>query len=52
MKFHLQLFSPTFSGCIHAARAGIRLRGKPATSLWLRIPMQALFIAVAFWSAR
>lgn len=37
---------------IHAARAGVTLRGKPATSLWLRIPMQALFIAIAFWSAR
>jgi uncharacterized membrane protein len=37
---------------IHAARAGASLRGKPATSLWLRIPMQVLFIAVAFWSAR
>lgn len=37
---------------IHAARAGITLRGKPATNLWLRIPMQILFIAIAFWSAR
>lgn len=37
---------------IHAARAGVTLRGKPATNLWLRIPMQVLFIAIAFWSAR
>lgn len=37
---------------IHAARAGVTLRGKPATNLWLRIPMQIVFIAVAFWSAR
>jgi uncharacterized membrane protein len=37
---------------IHAARAGVALRGKPATSLWLRIPMQILFIAIAYWSAR
>jgi uncharacterized membrane protein len=36
---------------IHAARAGVTLRGKPATSLWLRIPMQFLLIAIAFWSA-
>jgi uncharacterized membrane protein len=36
---------------VHAARADITLRGKPATSLWLRIPMQILFIAIAFWSA-
>ena len=37
---------------IHAARDGVTLRGKPATSLWLRIPIQVLFIAIAFWSAR
>jgi uncharacterized membrane protein len=36
---------------IHAARAGVKLRGKPATALWFRIPMQVLFIAVALWSA-
>lgn len=36
---------------IHAARAGVTLRGKPATNLWLRVPMQVLFIAIAFWSA-
>ena len=37
---------------IHAGRASVTRRGKPATSLWLRIPMQILFIAAAFWSAR
>ena len=37
---------------IHAARASVTLRGKPATSLWLRIPMQMLFIAITLWSAR
>lgn len=36
---------------IHAARAGVTLRGKPATRLWIRVPMQILFIAVALWSA-
>jgi len=35
---------------IHAARAGVTLRGRPATSLWLRVPMQILFIALAWWS--
>ena len=35
---------------IHAAKAGITLRGKPATALMLRIPMQFLFIAWAWWS--
>ena len=37
---------------IHAARAGVTLSGNPATNLWLRIPMQVLFIAIALWSAR
>jgi uncharacterized membrane protein len=37
---------------IHAASAAVTLRGKPATSLRLRIPMQILFVAIAFWSAR
>ena len=37
---------------IHAARARVTLRGKTATRLWLRIPMQILFIVIAFWSAR
>jgi uncharacterized membrane protein len=35
---------------IRAARAGITLRGKAATTLLLRIPMQVLFIALAWWS--
>jgi hypothetical protein len=43
--------SPSSSGSsaanIHAARAGVTLRGRPATNLWLRIPMQILFIAIA-----
>jgi uncharacterized membrane protein len=35
---------------IHAARVGVTLRGKPATPLILRIPMQILFIALTWWS--
>ena len=37
---------------VHAARAGVTLRGKPATPLVLRLPMQLLFIAWAWWSTR
>jgi uncharacterized membrane protein len=37
---------------IHAARAGITLRGRPATPLWLRVPMQILFIVLAWWSTQ
>src|SRR4030095_9969178 len=36
---------------ISAARRGVLLRGRPATQLWLRIPMQALFIGWA-WVVR
>jgi uncharacterized membrane protein len=36
---------------IHAARAGVALRGSPATPLSLRIPMQVLFIGLTWWSA-
>jgi uncharacterized membrane protein len=36
---------------IHAARAGVTLRGEPATPLAVRIPMQLLFIGLTWWSA-
>ncbi len=35
---------------IHAARTAATLRGKPATPLTLRIPMQVLFIAMTAWA--
>lgn len=36
---------------VSAARRGVLLRGRAATSLWLRVPMQALFIAWT-WAVR
>jgi uncharacterized membrane protein len=36
----------------HAARTGVTLGGKPVTALWLRIPMQIVFIVLAWWSSR
>ena len=36
---------------ISAARRGVLLRGRPATALWLRVPMQLLLIAWA-WAVR
>lgn len=48
----IALLAIMFQGNIHAARAGITLRGKPVTALWLRVPMQLLFIALLWWSAR
>lgn len=35
---------------IHAARAGVTLRGTPATPLAIRLPLQAVFIALTWWS--
>ncbi len=39
-----------FPANVHAARAGVTLRGKPATPLWLRAPMQLLFLGLVCWS--
>ncbi|HEX6464529.1 MAG TPA: DoxX family protein [Vicinamibacterales bacterium] len=36
---------------VSAARRGTRIRGRRATPLWFRVPMQALFIAWA-WMVR
>ena len=38
-----------FPANVDAARRGVKLRGKQATPLWLRAPMQALFIVLALW---
>lgn len=48
----IALLAVMFLGNIHAARTGVTLRGKPVTRLWLRTPMQLLFIALLWWSAR
>jgi uncharacterized membrane protein len=45
-------FIAVFPANIRAARSGVTLRGKPATSLWLRTPMQLLFIFLAWWVSR
>jgi uncharacterized membrane protein len=36
---------------VSAARRGVSLRGRPVTPLWLRVPMQVLFIAWT-WAVR
>jgi len=46
------LFLALLPANIHASKAGITLRGKPATALLFRIPVQFLFIAWAWWSTR
>ena len=41
-----------FVANVNAAQKGVTLRGKPATPLWLRAPMQVFFIALLWWSSR
>ncbi len=36
---------------VNAAKKGIRIGGKPPTALWLRAPMQLLYIAVIWLTA-
>jgi len=46
------LFVCLFPANVHAARAGLTFRGKPVTPLWLRVPMQVVFIGVTWWSTQ
>jgi uncharacterized membrane protein len=39
-----------FPANIKAARLGLTLGGKPVTPLWLRAPMQVLFIGLLWWA--
>jgi uncharacterized membrane protein len=41
-----------FIANVNAAQKGVTLRGKPTTPLWLRAPMQILFVALVWWSTR
>jgi len=41
-----------FIANVNAAQRGVTLRGKRPTPLWLRAPMQILFIALLWWSTR
>lgn len=41
-----------FPANVRAARQGIPLRGKAPTELWLRAPMQILFIVLTWWSTQ
>lgn len=37
---------------IYAAQTGILLGGQPATPVWIRVPIQLMFIALAWWSTQ
>ena len=39
-----------FPANVKAAREHLTLRGRPATGLWLRLPMQILFLGLLWWS--
>jgi uncharacterized membrane protein len=39
-----------FPANMQAARQGLTIAGRLATPLWLRVPMQALFIALLWWA--
>ena len=45
------LFLAMLPANIHAARAGLTLAGSAVTPLAVRIPVQAMFIALTWWSA-
>jgi uncharacterized membrane protein len=40
-----------FPANVKAAMENLMVAGKPATPLWLRAPMQLLFIGFLFWAA-
>ena len=45
------LLTGMFTANINAALKGVTLGGKPATALWLRTPMQVLFIGLIWWAS-
>ncbi len=41
-----------FCANVNASLKGVTLRDKPATPLWLRTPMQILFIGLLWWTTQ
>jgi uncharacterized membrane protein len=48
----IALLIAMFPANVKAAREHLTLGGRPATRLWLRLPMQVLFIGLLWWSTR
>ncbi len=44
------LFLAVLPANVSAALRDVTLGGRPVTALWLRVPMQLVFIAVAWWT--
>jgi uncharacterized membrane protein len=41
-----------FPANVNAAMKGVPMGGRPPTPLWLRIPMQVLFVALTLWASQ
>ncbi len=48
----IALLVAMFPANVKSAREKLTLRGKAVTPLWLRLPMQILFIGLLWWSTR
>jgi uncharacterized membrane protein len=46
----IAFFVAVFPANVRADRQRLTLRGKPATPLWLRTPMQMLFLGLTSWA--
>jgi uncharacterized membrane protein len=47
----IALFIALLPANIHAARSQLTLRGRPATALRWRVPLQLIFIGLTWWSS-
>lgn len=47
----IALLFAMFPANVRAAKEKLLMRGKPATQLWLRLPMQLFFIGLLWWSS-
>ena len=48
----IALLIALFPASVNAALKGTTLRGKPPAPLWLRAPMQVLFMGLLWWATR
>lgn len=48
----IALLLAMFPANVKAALQKLNVAGRPATALWLRLPMQILFIGLLWWSTR
>ena len=46
------LVAAMFPANANAAARGVTLRGRPPTPLWLRAPMQLLFVGLTWWASQ